>query len=126
MGLVLAGNGGSLPPLAMPVRLGVGTILGTGKQWVSWIHIEDLVRLFEFALDTPSCKGACNAVSPAAATHEQMQRLLAKVVHRPLWLRAPAFLIRALLGEMSQFLVDGQRPSPCGRSVQWDRSSISQ
>jgi NAD dependent epimerase/dehydratase family enzyme/predicted DCC family thiol-disulfide oxidoreductase YuxK len=87
-------------------------VLGTGKQWVAWIHIDDLVRLYEFALDTPSCKGAMNAVSPAAATHEQMQRLLAKVVHRPLWLRAPAFLIRSLLGEMSQLLVDGQRVVP--------------
>ena len=112
MGIVLARNGGSLPQLAKPVRLGLGAILGTGKQWVAWIHIDDLVRLFEFALDTPSCRGAVNAVSPAAATHEQMQRLLAKVLHRRIWLRAPATLIRALLGEMSQLLVDGQRVAP--------------
>ena len=112
MGIVLARNGGSLPRLASPVRLGLGAVLGTGKQWVSWIHIDDLVRLYEFALDTPSCKGALNAVSPAAATHEQMQRLLAKALHRRVWLRAPAFLIRALLGEMSQLLVDGQRVAP--------------
>ena len=112
MGIVLARDGGSLPRLALPVRLGLGAVLGTGKQWVAWIHIDDLVRLYEFALDTPGCKGAMNAVSPAAATHGQMQRLLAKVVHRPLWLRAPAFLIRSLLGEMSQLLVDGQRVVP--------------
>lgn len=112
MGIVLARNGGSLPRLAMPVRFGLGAVLGTGKQWVSWIHIDDLVRLFEFALDTPSCRGAVNAVSPASATHEQMQRLLAKVLHRPLRLRAPAFPIRSLLGEMSQLLIDGQRVAP--------------
>jgi len=112
MGIVLAANGGSLPQLAMPVRFGLGAVLGTGKQWVAWIHIEDLVRLFEFALDTPSCKGALNAVSPTAATHEQMQRLLAKVLHRRAWLRIPAFFLRALLGEMSQLLVDGQRVKP--------------
>ena len=112
MGIVLARNDGSLPRLASPVRLGLGAVLGTGKQWVSWIHIDDLVRLYEFALDTPSCKGALNAVSPAAATHEQMQRLLAKVLHRWMWLRAPAFIIRALMGEMSQLLIDGQRVAP--------------
>ena len=112
MGIVLARNGGSLPQLTKPVRLGLGAILGTGKQWVSWIHIDDLVRLYEFALDTPGCKGAMNAVSPAAATHEQMQRMLGKVLHRRIWLRTPAALIRAMLGEMSQLLVDGQRVAP--------------
>ena len=112
MGIVLARNGGPLPQLAKPVRLGLGAILGSGKQWVSWIHIDDLVRLFEFALDTPSCQGAVNAVSPAAATHEQMQRMLGKVLHRRIRLRPPAVLIRALLGEMSQLLVDGQRVAP--------------
>lgn len=112
MGIVLARDGGSLPQLAKPVRLGLGAILGAGKQWVAWIHIDDLVRLYEFALDTPSCKGAVNAVSPAAATHEQMQRMLGKVLQRRIWLRAPAALIRAMLGEMSQLLVDGQRVAP--------------
>jgi uncharacterized protein len=112
IGLVLARSGGALPQLAMPVRFGLGAILGSGKQWVSWIHIGDLIRLFEFALDTPTCKGAINAVSPAAATHAQIQRLLAKVLHRPMWLRIPAIFIRTVLGEMSQLLVDGQRVAP--------------
>ena len=94
------------------MRLGLGAVLGDGKQWVSWIHIDDLIRLFEFALDTPTCKGALNAVSPAAATHSQMQRLLAKTLQRPLWMRIPASFVRAGLGEMSQLLVDGQRVAP--------------
>lgn len=111
-GLVLGCDGGALPQLALPVRLGLGAVLGDGKQWVSWIHIDDLVRLFEFAIDTPACKGALNAASPAAATHAQMQRLLAKTLHRPLWMRIPASLVRAGLGEMSQLLVDGQRVAP--------------
>jgi uncharacterized protein (TIGR01777 family) len=112
IGLVLARSGGALPQLAIPVRLGLGAILGNGKQWVSWIHIADLVRMFELALHTPSCQGALNAVSPAAATHAHMQRLLAKVLHRPMWMRIPAIFIRAALGEMSQLLVDGQRIAP--------------
>jgi uncharacterized protein (TIGR01777 family) len=112
IGLVLARSGGALPQLARPVRFGLGAILGSGKQWVSWIHIGDLIRLFEFALDTPACKGALNAVSPGAATHAQMQRLLAKALHRPMWMRIPALFIRTALGEMSQLLVDGQRVTP--------------
>jgi uncharacterized protein (TIGR01777 family) len=64
IGLVLGRDGGALPQLARPVRLGLGAILGSGRQWVSWIHIEDLVRLFEFVLDTPRVNGAVNAVAP--------------------------------------------------------------
>jgi hypothetical protein len=116
IGLVLARTGGALPELARPVRFGLGAVIGTGKQWVSWIHIADLIRLFEFALDTPTYRGALNAVSPAAATHAQMQRVLAKTLHRPMWLRIPAIFIRAALGEMSQLLVDGQRVIP-GRAL---------
>jgi len=116
IGLVLARSGGALPQLARPVRFGLGAVLGSGKQWVSWIHIADLIRLFEFALDTPTCRGAVNAVSPAAATHAQMQRVLAKTLHRPLWMHIPAIFIRAALGEMSQLLVDGQKVVP-GRAL---------
>lgn len=111
-GLVLGRDGGALPQLATPVRLGLGAVLGSGKQWVSWIHIDDLIRLCLFALDTPTCQGALNAASPAAATHSQMQRLLAKTLRRPLWMRIPAWLVRAGLGEMSQLLIDGQRIAP--------------
>ena len=112
IGLVLGRDGGALPQLAMPVRLGLGAILGDGKQWVSWIHIDDLVRLFEFALDTPMLRGALNAVAPKAATHAQLQRMIAKELHRPMWMRIPAFLVRTLLGEMSQLLIEGQHIVP--------------
>ena len=112
IGLVLGRDGGALPQLAMPIRLGLGAVLGDGKQWVSWIHIDDLVRLFEFALDTPMLRGALNAVSPRAATHAQLQRMIAKELHRPMWMRIPASLVRTLLGEMSQLLLDGQHIVP--------------
>lgn len=111
-GVVLGRDGGALPQLATPIRFGMGAVLGDGKQWVAWIHIADLIRLFLFALDTPTCQGALNAVSPAAATHAQMQRLLAKTLRRPLWMRVPAWVVRAGLGEMAQLLVDGQRVIP--------------
>lgn len=112
IGLVLGNDGGALPQLLRPVRIGLGAILGTGAQWMSWIHIEDLIRLFEFAIDTPRASGALNAVSPEPVTHRQFQEALARQLRRPLWLRAPAFAIRVLLGEMAQMLVDGQRVVP--------------
>ena len=112
MGLVLGRDGGALPQLARPVRLALGAVLGNGRQWVSWIHIDDLVRLFEFALDTPRLSGAVNAVSPAPVTHRQFQAALASTLGRPLWLRVPATFIRYALGEMAQLLVDGQRVVP--------------
>ena len=112
IGLVLGRDGGALPQLVKPMRWGLGALLGDGQQWVSWIHIADLVRLFEFAIDTPLLRGPVNAVSPGAVRHRQMQTLIAKVVHRPLWARIPALVIRTALGEMSQLLVDGQRVTP--------------
>jgi uncharacterized protein len=112
IGLVLGRDGGALPQFITPVRLGVGAVLGKGSQWVSWIHIEDLVRLFEFALDTPAVRGPVNAVAPMAVTQLQFQRGIAASLHRPLWLRVPAFFLRVALGEMAQLLVDGQHVVP--------------
>jgi len=112
IGLVFGRDGGALPTLAMPVRFGLGALIGNGKQWVSWIHIDDLTRLIEFVIDKPSVRGAVNAVAPHAATHSQVQYTLARTLHRPMWLRIPAFVLRATLGEMSQLLVEGQRVVP--------------
>jgi uncharacterized protein (TIGR01777 family) len=112
VGLVLGLDGGALPHLLRPFRMGLGAVLGSGRQWVSWIHIEDLVRLIEFILDTPAARGALNAVAPTPVTHLEMQRAIGRALHRPLWLRVPAVMLRAGLGEMSQLLVDGQRAVP--------------
>lgn len=111
-GIVLGRDGGALPALARPVRLGVGAILGSGRQGTPWIHVEDAVGLLRFALTTPSLHGPVNAVAPGHVTHAQLQRALARALHRPLLLRAPAFVLRGLLGEMAQLLVDGQHVAP--------------
>ena len=111
-GLVLARDGGALPSLVRPVRMGLGAVLGSGRQWVSWIHIDDVTRLVEFALGNPAVRGAVNAVAPVAVTQAQFQRELARTLRRPLWARIPAPILRALLGEMAQLLVDGQRVVP--------------
>lgn len=112
IGLVLGNDGGALPQLLRPIRLGLGAVLGTGSQWVSWIHIEDLVRLFEFAIDTSRASGAINAVSPEPVTHREFQETLARQLERPRWLRIPAIVLRSTLGEMAQLFVDGQRVVP--------------
>ena len=112
LGVVLGADGGALPQLLRPARLGMGAILGTGRHWISWIHIEDVVRLFELALRDAALSGAVNATSPHAVTQEQLQRAIAQTLHRPLWLRVPAPPIRLALGELAQLLVDGQRVIP--------------
>jgi uncharacterized protein len=112
LGLVLARDGGALPSMALPVWLGLGAIIGSGRQWVSWIHIDDAVRLIEFALGNPALRGAVNAVAPTPLSHGEFQRELARTLRRPLWLRIPAWVLRNTLGEMAQLLVDGQRVVP--------------
>jgi uncharacterized protein (TIGR01777 family) len=112
LGLVLARDAGALPSLALPVRIGIGAILGSGRQWMSWIHIEDVVRLIEFALGNPMLRGAVNAVAPTAVSHAQFQSALARTLRRPVWLRIPSIILRCLLGEMAELLVDGQRVIP--------------
>ena len=107
-GVVLGTDGGALPLLARPVRLGLGTILGSGRQGAPWIHIADATRLVLFALDTPTLQGPVNAVAPATPSHREFQEALGTVLHRPIWLHIPALLLRAALGEMAQLLVDGQ------------------
>jgi uncharacterized protein len=112
LGLVLGADGGSLPALALPMRLGIGAILGSGRQWVSWVHIDDLLRLIELAINRPVVRSALNAVAPEAVTHRQLQEALARTLGRVIWLRIPGWLLRLALGEMAQLLVDGQRVMP--------------
>jgi len=112
IGLVLGRDGGILPQLARPAKLGLAAVLGDGRQWMSWIHIADLVRVVEAALDDPTLRGPLNCVAPAPVRQRDFQRALAQALRRPLWLRVPAGLMRFALGEMAQLLVDGQRVAP--------------
>lgn len=117
LGVVLGRDDGALPALVRPVRMGLGAIIGTGSQWMSWIHIDDSVRLIEFCLDSATLRGAVNAVAPGAVTHRAFQQQLAATLHRPLWLRIPGPLLRVALGERAQLLVDGQRVVPAQASA---------
>jgi uncharacterized protein (TIGR01777 family) len=112
IGLVLGRDGGILPQLALPAKCGLAAVIGDGEQWMSWIHVHDLVRVLEAALDTPTMHGAVNAVAPAPVRQRDFQRALARSLRRPLWLRVPGFVLRLLLGEMSELLLQGQRVAP--------------
>lgn len=111
IGLVLSAEGGALPKMAMPVKNFVGAPIGTGDQWQSWVHIEDLAQMFVFAVEN-NLTGVYNAVAPNPVTNTKLTKELARILDRPLWLpNVPAFVLKALLGDMSTLLLASQRVS---------------
>ena len=111
-GVALHPSGGALKKMLTPFRLGIAGRLGTGRQWMSWIHLEDLVHLIRFALDSAGLAGAVNAVAPAPVRNSEFTRLLASAVRRPAVFPVPGFLLRAVFGEMASALLDSQRAMP--------------
>jgi uncharacterized protein (TIGR01777 family) len=112
IGLVLGRNGGALARMLLPFRLGLGGRLGSGHQWMSWIHIGDLIALIAFLLKESTVRGVFNATSPFPATNREFTRALAEAVHRPAIFPVPALALRLLFGEMSQVLLASQRAFP--------------
>jgi uncharacterized protein (TIGR01777 family) len=110
-GIVLDARGGALQRMLPPFRMGVGGKLGSGKQWMSWIHLEDLASLFHFALDNP-LKGPVNGVAPYPEINANFTRVLASAVRRPALLPMPAFALGIAFGEMSEILLASQRVTP--------------
>lgn len=111
IGVVLSTEGGALPKMTIPVKNFVGAPLGSGEQWQSWIHIEDLAQLFVFIVEN-NLKGTYNAVAPNPVTNTKMTKELARVLDMPLWLpHVPKFVLKAILGNMSQLLLNSQRVS---------------
>ena len=111
-GIVLAREGGALPKMALPFRLGAGATLGSGRQWMSWIHLADESAALELLIDHPEARGAINLTAPAPVTQAAFARTLAATLHRPLFARVPAFALRALLGEMADLVLASQRVVP--------------
>lgn len=109
---VLAPQGGVLGRLLPPFRLGLGGRLGSGEQWMPWIHIDDQVALIDHLLQRDDCSGAFNACAPAPVRNLEFTRTLAHALHRPAVLPAPAWALRLALGEMSVLLLGGQRLAP--------------
>ncbi|EFM11748.1 protein of unknown function DUF1731 [Paenibacillus curdlanolyticus YK9] len=111
-GVVLDAAGKAFSLMALPYKLFVGGKVGSGKQWLSWIHREDMVRLILFSLDHEQLSGPINACAPQPVTNDEFGRALGKAYHRPHWLPVPAFAFRILFGEMSSLLLEGQRALP--------------
>lgn len=101
-GVVLTARGGALPQLLRVFRLGLGGRLGNGRQWMSWVSLEDAVGAIEFAIAEPQLSGACNTTSPHPVTNAEFTYTLGRILHRPTLFRVPSLVLRAALGEMAQ------------------------
>jgi uncharacterized protein (TIGR01777 family) len=110
IGLVLAPEGGALAKLLPVFKLGLGSPVGTGEHWQSWIHIDDLVNLFVFSAQNGTMSGAYNAVAPHSVTNRVLSHELAKALKRPFFFPpVPAFVLKAMFGEMAQVILASQR-----------------
>ena len=111
IGVVLAAGGGALVRMLPPFRMGVGGRLGSGRQWMSWIHLEDLAALFQFAVES-QVRGPLNAVAPNPVTNSDFTRELAHALRRPAVFPVPEFALKMLFGEMADVLLASQRVAP--------------
>ena len=111
IGVVLGHDGGAMSKILTPFRMALGGNLGNGKQWMSWIHLEDVAAMFVHAIENATLMGPYNAVSPHPVTNEEFTRILAKVLNQPTFFPVPKFALKLALGEMSQILLDSQKVS---------------
>ncbi len=109
-GLVLGTDGGALPQLLTPFRLGLGGVVGSGQQWYSWIHIDDIVGLYLMAID--GADGIFNATAPHPVRNRDFTTALAHALHRPAIIPVPAFAMHLLFGDVATVVLDGQRVLP--------------
>lgn len=112
LGVVLGRNGGALPKMLLPYKLFAGGRIGSGRQWLSWIHIDDVVRLIDFCINCEKVKGPINATAPAPVTNDEFDHTIAKALKRPHFFPVPAVILTILFGEMSQMLLNGQKVLP--------------
>ncbi len=110
-GIVLSDKGGALPEMVNPIKLGFGAAMGSGKQIQSWIHIHDLIAMYNFALEN-QLEGVYNAVSPNPVSNAVMTKTIAKILKKPLWLpNVPEFVMKLILGEMAYLLFSNKNLS---------------
>ncbi|MEK3917081.1 TIGR01777 family oxidoreductase [Paenibacillus sp. FSL H7-0331] len=112
LGIVLGLDGGAFPKLLTPYKLGIGGRVGSGKQIISWIHIDDLCRLIDFCIENEDIIEQINATSPQAVTNDEMGKAIAKALRTRHWFPVPAFMMKLMFGEMSVLLLKGQRAIP--------------
>ena len=112
IGVVLGRGGGALARMLLPFKMGIGGRLGSGNQWMSWIHLDDLTALIEFAFLNHTLRGPINAAAPNPVTNADFTKALGGVLHRPAFMPVPGFALKLLFGEMSRVLLEGQRVIP--------------
>jgi len=112
-GIVLSKDGGALATMMTPFKLGVGGVVGSGKQWMSWVSLDDAVGIVNYALENENLRGAVNVVSPNPVTNEEFTKTLGEVLYRPTFLPLPEFVVNLVFGEMGDaLLIDSTRVVP--------------
>ncbi len=112
-GIVLSRDGGALATMMTPFKLGVGGVIGSGKQWMSWVSLDDVVAAVNFALENEKLRGAVNVAAPNAVTNEEFTKTMGEVLYRPTFIPLPEFAVHMLMGEMGDaLLLDSTRVVP--------------
>jgi uncharacterized protein (TIGR01777 family) len=111
-GVVLGKGGGALAKMLTPFRLGVGGRLASGRQWMPWVHLDDVVGIFLHAAANPSVAGPINATAPTPATNAQFTKALAAALHRPAIFPMPAFMLKLMVGEFAEIILASQKVAP--------------
>lgn len=111
-GVVLGKDGGALSNMLLPYKLFVGGRIGSGQQWLSWIHVKDVVELITFALENKKVEGVLNCTAPYPVRMDQFGKAAGKALKRPHWVPTPGFALKIILGEMSDLILTGQNVSP--------------
>ena len=118
-GVVLASEGGALQKMMLPFRLGVGGPIGSGRQWMSWVDREDVLRAMEWAIDRPEVRGVYNITAPNPVINRDFARALGRALRRPAVLPTPAFALRLIFGQMAdEMLLSGQRVAPARATIE--------
>ncbi len=112
VGVVLDKEGGALAQMLTPFKFGVGGPAGSGRQWMSWVHHEDIGGIFLLALDNPAAAGPINGTAPQPVTNKEFSKALGRALHRPAFLPVPAFALRLRFGEVADVVTTGQRVLP--------------
>lgn len=112
LGTVFGKGGGALPLIALPYKFFAGGPIGTGQQWISWVHVEDVARAISFAIQSPSLSGPVNVTAPAPVRMSELGKAIGSVTHRPHWLPVPSIAMKFALGKKSKLVLEGQHVLP--------------
>ncbi|MCR8849714.1 TIGR01777 family oxidoreductase [Rossellomorea sp. SC111] len=111
-GIILGRDEGALPRIALPYKMFVGGTVGSGEQWMSWVHIKDIARAVHFVAETEGIEGPVNVTAPSPVTMKEFGKTLGTVLERPHWIPVPSLTLKVAMGEMSALVLEGQRVLP--------------